>query len=108
MEEAHYTTLSFFAAFREERQQNALSRHRKKTCRTVRCCGVDKVSRDFLFRNTFPSSSLSVLVVAQLPQNPRYWSLERSDTNETNGKGEWNLDGISFSLKILFDFENRE
>lgn len=87
MEEAHYATLSSFAAFREERQQNALSRHRKKTCRTVRCCDVDKVSRDFLFRSTFPSS-LSVVVVAELPRNPRYWSSEGSDTDETNGKGE--------------------
>lgn len=54
---------------------------------------VDKVSRDFLFRSTFPSPVVVVVVVvvvAELPQNPRYWSSEGSDTDETNGKGEWN------------------
>lgn len=54
----------------------------------ARLFDVDKVSRDFLFRSTF-LSPVVVVVVAELPQNPRYWS-EGSDTNETNGKGEWN------------------
>lgn len=64
----------------------------------ARLFDVDKVSRDFLRRSTFPlpvPRRRSVVVVAEIPRNPRYWSSGGFDTDETNGKGEWNPDGIS-------------
>lgn len=90
----------YLAILREEWQQNALSRHRKRHVARFAAASwkfnVDKVSRNLLFSEHF---SFSHSHRRRSSGNPRYWSMEGSDANETNKRGERNPDGIFFSLE---------